>query len=54
MAFSSLDLAIVIVYLIIITLFGAHFRKSQHTLRDYFLGGRRLPWWAIAFWLALT
>jgi len=48
MAFSSLDLAIVIVYLITITLFGAHFRKSQHTLRDYFLGGRRLPWWAIA------
>src|SRR5438552_12165966 len=29
-------------------MFGAHFRKSQHTLRDYFLGGRRLPWWAIA------
>src|SRR5437773_2129532 len=29
-------------------MFGAHFRKSQHSLRDYFLGGRRLPWWAIA------
>jgi len=39
----------VVAYLIAITIFGAHFRKSQHTLRDYFLGGRRLPWWAIAF-----
>jgi SSS family transporter len=48
-AFSWLDLAIVIAYLVAITAFGAHFRKSQHTLRDYFLGGRRLPWWAIAF-----
>src|SRR6266581_9741138 len=48
MAFSALDLAVVIAYLITITIFGAHFRKSQRTLRDYFLGGRRLPWWAIA------
>ncbi|PYV09292.1 MAG: sodium:solute symporter [Acidobacteria bacterium] len=49
MAFSWLDLLIVIAYLVAITLFGAHFRRSQRTLHDYFLGGRRLPWWAIAF-----
>ncbi len=49
MAFSWIDLAIVIVYLVAVTLFGAHFQKSQRTLHDYFLGGRRLPWWAIAF-----
>ncbi len=49
MAFSRLDLLVVIAYLVAITFFGAHFRKSQRTLRDYFLGGRRLPWWAIAF-----
>lgn len=49
MAFSKLDLLVVIAYLAGITLFGAHFRKSQRTLHDYFLGGRRLPWWAIAF-----
>ena len=48
MGFSQLDLAVLAAYLAAITLFGAHFRKSQHTLRDYFLGGRRLPWWAIA------
>jgi solute:Na+ symporter, SSS family len=49
LAFSWLDLSIVIVYLVAVTLFGAHFQKSQRTLHDYFLGGRRLPWWAIAF-----
>jgi SSS family solute:Na+ symporter len=48
-AFSWLDLAVVVGYLIAITIFGAHFGKSQRTLHDYFLGGRRLPWWAIAF-----
>jgi solute:Na+ symporter, SSS family len=49
LAFSWLDLIVVVAYLIAITAFGAHFSKGQHTLHDYFLGGRRLPWWAIAF-----
>ncbi len=47
MAFSWIDLAVVIAYVIAITAFGARFRKGQRTLHDYFLGGRRLPWWAI-------
>ncbi len=42
------DLAIVLVYLVAITWFGARFRRSQTTLKDYFLGGRQAPWWAIA------
>ncbi len=44
-----LDLAVVALYLAAITWFGARFRRSQHTLRDYFLGGRNTPWWAIAY-----
>ncbi len=48
MAFSGLDLAIVIAYLIAVTALGARFGKRQRTLHDYFLGGRELPWWAIA------
>jgi len=43
-----LDLATIAVYLIAITWFGAHFRTSQRNLKDYFLGGRSAPWWAIA------
>jgi solute:Na+ symporter, SSS family len=48
-ALGWLDLGVVVAYLLAITFFGAHFRKNQRTLRDYFLGGRSLPWWAIAF-----
>ncbi len=43
------DLGLILVYLAAITAFGAHFRHSQKTLKDYFLGGRTTPWWAIAF-----
>jgi SSS family transporter len=43
------DLALIAIYLIGITWFGARFRHSQKTLKDYFLGGRTTPWWAIAF-----
>lgn len=48
MALHWTDLLVVVAYLIGITAFGAHFRRGQRTLQDYFLGGRRLPWWAIA------
>ena len=44
-----LDLGVILLYLIGITWFGARFRHSQKTLKDYFLGGRTTPWWAIAF-----
>jgi len=43
-----LDLSVIAIYLIAITWFGARFRRSQKTLRDYFLGGYTAPWWAIA------
>ncbi len=44
----QLDLAIIVAYLIGITAFGARFRRSQKSLKDYFLGGRTVSWWAIA------
>ena len=43
-----LDFAVILAYLAGITWFGAHFRHGQKTLRDYFLGGRTAPWWAIS------
>ncbi|HVV46378.1 MAG TPA: hypothetical protein VHC72_14295, partial [Bryobacteraceae bacterium] len=42
------DLAIIAAYLAGVTWFGARFRENQTTLKDYFLGGRTAPWWAIA------
>lgn len=44
-----LDLGVIAAYLAGITWFGAQFRSRQKTLKDYFLGGRTTPWWAIAF-----
>ncbi|HVW84662.1 MAG TPA: sodium:solute symporter [Bryobacteraceae bacterium] len=43
-----IDLAVILVYLAGVTWFGARFRTSQKSLKDYFLGGRTAPWWAIA------
>ncbi len=43
-----IDLAVILAYLAGITWFGARFRSGQKSLRDYFLGGRTAPWWAIA------
>lgn len=43
-----IDVAVIVAYLAAITWFGAQFRSSQRTLRDYFLGGKTAPWWAIA------
>ncbi|MCC6590517.1 MAG: sodium:solute symporter [Bryobacterales bacterium] len=43
------DISVIVLYLIGITVFGARFKSSQRSLRDYFLGGRNTPWWAIAF-----
>ncbi len=43
-----IDLAVIVLYLAGITWFGARFGRSQRSLKDYFLGGKNVPWWAIA------
>jgi SSS family solute:Na+ symporter len=48
MGLDKLDLAIITLYLVGITLFGLRFRRRQRSLRDYFLAGQDIPWWAIA------
>jgi len=49
-----IDLVIIFGYLIGITLFGIWFSKKQETTRDYFLGDRTVPWWAIAASIVAT
>jgi SSS family solute:Na+ symporter len=48
MGLNRIDFVIIGLYLAGITLFGLRFRKRHKTLRDYFLAGRDIPWWAIA------
>src|SRR6202790_2404502 len=54
MQISPIDFGILVLYLAGIALFGARFRRSQQNLRDYFLGGRSAPWWAIACSIVAT
>lgn len=41
------DLLIVVVYLGGALAFGAWFSRRQRDVRDYFVSGRQVPWWAI-------
>jgi solute:Na+ symporter, SSS family len=43
------DLAVIVCYLIFITWFGARFKERNASVKNYFLGGRGAPWWAISF-----
>ena len=54
MRIHPLDLAIVIAYLLAVTALGIHFRRGQQNVRDYFLGGRTAPWWALALSIVAT
>lgn len=63
MRIHPLDLAIVVAYLLGVTGLGMRFRRSQKSVadgdnqsvtRDYFLGGKSAPWWALAFSIVAT
>ncbi len=54
MRIHPIDLAIVIAYLLGVTALGIHFRRGQQDAKDYFLGGRTAPWWALALSIVAT
>jgi len=45
--FSSIDWAIVGAYILGTTIVGHRLKGKQHSTRDFFLGGRNLPWYAV-------
>ena len=45
-SFQALDYAALIGYLLVIVGIGAYFSRRESTTDDYFLAGRRVPWWA--------
>jgi SSS family solute:Na+ symporter len=51
---QTLDLIIIFGYLIGITLFGVLYSGKQETTKDYFVGDRSVPWWAIAASIVAT
>lgn len=46
--FTAVDWGVLAGYLILTTLLGLAFSGKQATIRDFFLGGRKLPWYAVA------
>ncbi|TWU17777.1 Sodium/glucose cotransporter [Novipirellula galeiformis] len=47
MAISSIDAAILVLYMLIMVALGLWVGRDQKDLSGYLLGGRDLPWWAI-------
>lgn len=44
--FGPLDMAVVGMYLAVLVAMGVYFSRREKTTGDFFLGGRRIPWWA--------
>ena len=51
---NTLDYAVIAVYFVAITLFGIKAGGKQSSQKDFFLGGKDLPWWAICFSIVAT
>ena len=47
MGLDPVDYAIIAVYLVGVAWIGTRIGGRQQSARDYFLGGRALPWWAV-------
>lgn len=43
----TFDIVILVAYLVGTVLFGAWFSRSQKDVKDYFVAGERVPWWAV-------
>lgn len=52
--FGTLDLVVLVVYLVAITAWGAWLGRGQKSATDYFLGNRSLPWVAVMLSVVAT
>src|SRR5206468_3581542 len=52
--FSWIDYSVLLLYLAGITVFGTLFRRSQRTVKDYFLGAKNISWVVISLSIVAT
>jgi len=52
--FAWIDYVVVLLYLVGITVFGTLFRRSQRTVKDYFLGAKNISWIVISLSIVAT
>jgi SSS family solute:Na+ symporter len=54
MAFTGIDMVVLVAYLGGVIGLGTWMGRSQHSARDYFLAGHGVPWWAIMLSVVAT
>ncbi|WP_136066279.1 sodium:solute symporter family protein [Modicisalibacter radicis] len=52
--FTWLDSTVLVIYILAIAFIGARFGRGQSDTQDYFLGGRKIPGWAIGLSVMAT
>ena len=45
-SFTTLDYTLLAIYLAALVVMGIYFSRREKSTEDYFLAGRRIPWWA--------
>ncbi len=48
------DYIVIVTYLVGVVLFGIRTAGKQRSVKDYFLGSKEMPWWAISFSIVAT
>lgn len=51
---TSTDWIVMLVYFLLVMLFGSYFGRYNRSTQDFFFGGRRFSWWLIAFSIVAT
>ena len=51
---TSTDWIVMVIYFIVIMLFGSYFGRYTKTTSDFFFGGRRFSWWLITMSIVAT
>ena len=54
MGLHPIDIAIILLYLAGVVALGVYLGRFIRTGKDYFLAGKRLPWWAIGMSLVVS
>jgi len=54
MGFSLVDYLVLAVYLVGITVFGMHFRRTHRSVKDYFVGAKNTSWIVISLSIVAT
>jgi SSS family solute:Na+ symporter len=52
--FGWIDYSIIILYILILVAMGFYFSRREKGSNDYFVGGRKVPWWAVGVSLYAT